>query len=724
MKPLQAWGGVECTVNRVGDRYFDQLERTGHTRRPGDLDLFAELKIKGLRFPALWERLAPRSLDEIDWCWTDVALPRLRELGIRPIVGFVHHGSGPHYTSLLDEGFATKLASYAQSFAQRYPWVDAYTPLNEPLTTARFSGLYGLWYPGARDTATFARILLHETRAITAAMRAVRSINPGAELVQTEDLGHVYSTPKLAYQARFENHRRWLGFDLLMGRVDPGHALYRWLLKAGLSKDDLNACRAEACVPDIIGINHYVTSNRFLDEHLEHYPACSHGGNGRHRYADVEAVRVGKSSLVSPRAILREAWERYEIPLAVTEAHIGCTRDEQMRWFNEIWKAAVDLRKTGADVRAVTSWSLLGAYDWDSLVTRDRGHYEPGAFDLRGPAPRPTGLCSLIRTRANGDEPDHPVLDSPGWWHRSHRILYRASTDAAEHGRSPAMSHTSRARELLITGARGTLGRAFARVCEQRGLAYRLLDRTALDITDLASIEQALESMKPWAVINAAGYCRVDDAEREPDACHRANALGPSLLAQACAQRMLPLVTFSSDLVFDGKARSPYRESDGVAPLGVYGLSKAQAEVDVLAAHPNALVVRTSAFFGPWDEYNFLTLTLRRLAQRIAVPAAQDMTVSPTYVPDLVNVSLDLVIDGAGGIWHLANQGATTWADFARSAASLRGHSTELVLPVPAASFGFTARRPEYSALGSERGSGLMPALEAAVERYGREIDF
>jgi dTDP-4-dehydrorhamnose reductase len=186
---------------------------------------------------------------------------------------------------------------------------------------------------------------------------------------------------------------------------------------------------------------------------------------------------------------------------------------------------------------------------------------------------------------------------------------------------------------------------------------------------------------------------------------------------------MLPLVTFSSDLVFDGKARSPYRESDGVAPLGVYGLSKAQAEKQVLAAHPAALVVRTSAFFGPWDEYNFLTLTLRHLAQHIAVSAADDITVSPTYVPDLVNATLDLVIDGAAGVWHLANQGATTWVDFARSAATLTGHSTELVMPVPAASFGFTARRPEYSALASERGSGLMPPLESAVERYTAECE-
>ena len=95
MDRLELWGGVECTVNRIGDRYFDQLERSGHLGRVADFDRFASIGIKALRFPALWERLAPHSLDAIDWSWTDSALERLCALGLRPIVGFVHHGSGP-----------------------------------------------------------------------------------------------------------------------------------------------------------------------------------------------------------------------------------------------------------------------------------------------------------------------------------------------------------------------------------------------------------------------------------------------------------------------------------------------------------------------------------------------------------------------------------------------------------------------------------------------------
>jgi dTDP-4-dehydrorhamnose reductase len=316
-----------------------------------------------------------------------------------------------------------------------------------------------------------------------------------------------------------------------------------------------------------------------------------------------------------------------------------------------------------------------------------------------------------------GRPPSHPALEAPGWWRREDRLLYRGGTAPR---RAKGIDVRKR-RELLITGARGTLGKAFARLCEQRGLACRLVDRQTLDIADAASVKAALETFAPWAVVNAAGYCRVDEAERDRGLCYRENALGPALLARACAARGVPLVTFSSDLVFDGRSRSPYRESDEVAPLCVYGLSKADAERDVLAAHAGALVVRTSAFFGPWDEYNFVTLTLRALARGEHVFAAEDLTVSPTYVPDLADASLDLLIDGANGIWHLANAGATTWADLAARTAQLRGYDAGRVVAVPCASLGFTARRPAYSALASERGSGVMPPLETALERYARE---
>src|SRR5678816_2034165 len=122
-------------------------------------------------------------------------MERLRALGIDPIVGLAHHGSGPFGTSLLDDGFAEGLAAFARTVAERYPWVGRYTPVNEPLTTARFSALYGVWYPHVCDDAAFLRATLHQVRATRLAMEAIRDVRNDAQLVQTEDLGRTHATP-------------------------------------------------------------------------------------------------------------------------------------------------------------------------------------------------------------------------------------------------------------------------------------------------------------------------------------------------------------------------------------------------------------------------------------------------------------------------------------------------------------------------------------------------
>lgn len=708
---LELWGGPECTVARVGDSYVDQLELTGHAARPADLALFGALGISAIRYPALWERVV-----RTGWRWPEERLTALRLAGIRPIVGLVHHGSGPPHTSLLDPAFPEKLAGHARAAAERLPWVDEWTPVNEPLTTARFSALYGHWYPHARDDLSFARALLAQCRAVVLAMREIRRVNPEARLVQTDDLGRTYSTPRLAYQAELENERRWLTFDLLCGDLGPERPLYEWLVAVGVAPAELEWFREHPCPPDVIGLNHYLSSERFLDERVERYPAHEHGGNGRDAYADVLAHRVRGESTNGFTGVLREGWERYGRPLALTEVQNGCTREEQLRWLDEAWQAAEAACGDGIDVRAVTLWALLGAYGWDALLTSGRGSYEPGAFDVSGGAPRPTAVAAMARALADGGAYDHPVLDSPGWWRRPMRLHYAPVGEP-----EAAPPRRAAPRRLLITGATGTLGRAFARLCELRGLPYDLVGRDELDIADPASVAAALDAFRPWAVVNSAGYVRVDDAERDEVRCRRENALGPRLLAQSCALRRLPLVTFSSDLVFDGAKTAPYVEPDAPAPLCVYGRSKAEAEEGVLAAHPATLVVRTSAFFGPWDEHNFAALTVRALARGDAVRAPADVSVSPTYVPDLVNAALDLLIDGESGIWHLANVGDTSWAGFARACAEARGLPPDGVEEVAAASLSLPAARPRYSVLGSERGAG-MATLEDALERWAAEL--
>ena len=722
---LELWAGVECTVNRVRSQYFDQLERSGHAARLSDLDLFASIGVRAMRYPILWERTAPDSLEQADWSWADERLARLRTLRIRPIVGLLHHGSGPRHTSLIDPAFPEKLADYARAVARRYPWVESYTPVNEPLTTARFSGLYGHWYPHGRDALTFARALLTQCRGTVLAMRAIREVNSGAQLVQTEDLGKTFSTLSLSYQAEFENERRWLSFDLLCGRVTREHPLRDYLIWLGIDEAALEWFVENPCAPSVVGINHYLTSERFLDERIERYPSCTHGGNGRHKYADVEAVRVCAEGIAGPRALLRETWERYGLPMAVTEVHLGCTREEQLRWMKEVWDAARSLREDGVLIRAVTAWSLLGAYDWHNLLTCENGHYEPGVFDLRGPSPRPTALARMLADLSAGREHERPLLATPGWWRRLTRLIYppvRRSPQPSSNERKRVSMSAGTSRPILITGGSGTLGRAFARLCDTRGLSFQLLTRQQLDIADAASIESALEEFEPWALVNAAGYVRVDDAEREPELCFRENTKGPETLARICARRAVKLATFSSDLVFDGQQQRPYVESDRVAPLNVYGQSKAEAEARVLEAHPASLVLRTSAFFGPWDEYNFVTAALRTLSAGQRFVAASDAVISPTYVPDLVNACLDLLIDDERGLWHLANDGALTWFDLARRVAELAGLDANSVEARTTAELQLAARRPLYSALGSERGL-LLPTLEDALSRYLRDCE-
>ena len=722
---MELWAGVECTVNRVGDQYSDQLERSGHALRSRDLERLATLGVRRLRYPILWERTAPESLDSLDWSWADERLSTLRSLGLMPIVGLVHHGSGPRYTNLLDPEFPEKLAQYAAAVARRYAWVTDYTPVNEPLTTARFSCLYGHWYPHKRDALSFARALLAQCRGTVLSMRAIRAVNPAAQLIQTEDLGKTFSTPTLAYQAEFENERRWLTFDLLCGRLVPHTPMWDYLRWLGIDEAEMQWFVDNQTAPEVLGVNHYITSERFLDERIARYPTQSHGGNGNHIYADVEAVRVRAAGVAGPKEILREMWERYRLPLAVTEIHLGCTREEQLRWLKEVWEAAVELRSQQVKVKAVTAWAAFGTFDWNSLCTSESGCYEPGLFDLRSPLPRPTALSSMIKTIAAGETYDHPVLDTPGWWHRWNRFSYTPVSNHLEQTLSPGSRSVKRggdaSRCVLITGGRGTLAQALGRICTERGLAYQLLSRDQLDIADRDSVLSAFDRYQPWAVVNAAGYVRVDDAEADAERCMRENVAGPVCLAKECERNQLPLVTFSTDLVFDGLKNEPYVESDACSPLNVYGRSKAEAELRVLEHNSNALVIRTSAFFGPWDRFNFVHAVLDTLTKGRPFIAASDISVSPTYVPDLVNAVLDLLIDAEHGIWHLANAGTVTWAEFARLAAAKAGHAMEGVQARPAQALNFVAPRPPFSALSSER-AGLMPRLEDSLDRCVREM--
>jgi dTDP-4-dehydrorhamnose reductase len=501
------WGGLECTVNRVGDRYFDQTLRTGHHERISDLARFAELGISAIRYPVLWERTAPDGLAHADWRWPDERLAALRALGVRPIVGLVHHGSGPRDTNLLDPRFPERLAAYARAVAERYPWVEDWTPVNEPLTTARFSSLYGHWYPHNHDDLSFARALLNQCRAVVLAMEAIRSVTSRARLIQTDDLGKTFSTPDLAYQAAWENERRWLTWDLLTGTLTVNGPLWGWMRRLGIPDADLRWFLKHPCPPDIVGINHYLSSARFLDDRLQRYPGEEAGTNGQHRYVDVLAARVLPDGAPGAGDFLTEAWQRYHLPVAITEAHNGCTREEQVRWLDDVWQGAREARAAGADVRAVTAWSLLGAFDWDHMVTQDQGHYEPGVFDLRAPEPRPTALAHMVRALATEGHYAHPVLAEPGWWRQPDRLYHPAEMGGItlKDGNEQSSRASRTPQPILVVGEEGAPRDALTAACRQRYLACHVVESQDPALGKAGTVDRVLRTINPWAVIDLRG---------------------------------------------------------------------------------------------------------------------------------------------------------------------------------------------------------------------------
>ncbi len=671
--PVELWGGIECTHARIGARRFDQLERSGHLSRPDDLDLIADLGISALRYPVLWERIAPDGdLRRADWAWTDERLGRLRELGVRAIVGLLHHGNGPTDVDLLDQAFPERFARFAASVAERYPWVDAYVPVNEPLTTARFCGLYAFWHPHRADAASFARILHHQLRGSILAMDAIRDVNPDALFIQNEDIGKVHATPTLAYEAGIQNERRWLTFDLLSGRVTPEHPMWS-TLAAGIPGGDLEAYAASPFPPDIVGFDHYVTSERFLDEALDPYPEHYRAANGRHVYADVEAVWSLSHGPVGVESLLQEAWDRYRRPMALTEVHLGGTREEQIRWLVESYEAAVAVRARGGDVRAVTAWSLLGMYDWNTLLMDPSGFYESGAFDVRGGTLRRTALADTVAALARGGSYAHPVLAVPGWWRRPERLIFRheqapapdeaaageirTSHGAVEPERADLHSlgggsgsrRPSGPRLALVTNG-GAIALAFRTACASRGLPIEEIE-IGVD-ADPAWVRDAVSSVAPWGVIDAVGFAGAIGAMYEEELLGRgprehdvgSGVATHTAVAAAAERARVGLVVASSWTVFDGSEDTPRYETEVPDASTTLGRAWRAVEDAVRAGAPHALVVRPGPLLG---------------CPLIPLDAPRDATlvVAPAFAPDVANVALDLLIDAENGIWHLANAG-------------------------------------------------------------------
>jgi dTDP-4-dehydrorhamnose reductase len=232
-------------------------------------------------------------------------------------------------------------------------------------------------------------------------------------------------------------------------------------------------------------------------------------------------------------------------------------------------------------------------------------------------------------------------------------------------------------------------------------------------------VADAIARHRPWAVVQAGDSPGIDAAEIGAGHPVERHTLGHAVLARACADAGVDLLTFSSDQVFDGRKQAPYVETDDVCPINAYGRSKAAAERQVLQAHPASLVLRTGGFFSPWDRENFLSQAMATLTHGRAFTAANDVVATPVFLPDLVNAALDLLVDRETGLWHVTHAEPVTWAELVARTCAIAGVGARGLRPRSCEQLDLAARRPPYTALASNR-STLLPALDDALGRYVR----
>ncbi|MFJ8463307.1 dTDP-4-dehydrorhamnose reductase [Streptomyces swartbergensis] len=285
----------------------------------------------------------------------------------------------------------------------------------------------------------------------------------------------------------------------------------------------------------------------------------------------------------------------------------------------------------------------------------------------------------------------------------------------------------------LITGAGGMLGHDVVEELTRRGEEVVGLDRTALDITRPAAVDEAVREHRPGLVVNCAAYTAVDDAESDEARALEINGEGPRLLARACAAHGARMIHVSTDYVFSGEARTtPYPEEHPTGPRTAYGRTKLAGERAVLEELPGAsAIVRTAWLYGVHGT-NFVRTMIGLEARRDTLDVVDDQRGQPTWSGDVAERIADLGVrlgPDAHGVFHATNSGEATWYELAREVFSLIGADPDRVRPTSSAAFPRPAPRPAYSALAHRRWQEIglpLPrdwrsALHEALPRIRKE---
>lgn len=271
---------------------------------------------------------------------------------------------------------------------------------------------------------------------------------------------------------------------------------------------------------------------------------------------------------------------------------------------------------------------------------------------------------------------------------------------------------------ILVFGNGGQLGQELMAAAQAAGIPLIGLTRAEADITNVTTVRRVVHDLKPRVVINAGAYTKVDRAEEEEGEAFLVNAIGPSALARSCLAAGVPLVHVSTDYVFDGSKDGAYTEDDPVAPLGVYGRSKAQGEVVIRRILPQHVIVRTSWVYGVHGA-NFLKTILRLAAEREELRIVADQRGCPTSTQDLAGALLTVaqrLMAGQGGYgtYHFAGAGVTTWHGFAQRIVEAQQPFTgraPKVVPIPTKDYPTPAQRPMNSELDTRRFAAVFGVM-------------
>ena|ERR1051326_913795 len=353
------------TINQ-GQERVDELEKCGHyTHWRTDFDLVQELGIRFLRYgPPLYRTfLGPQ---RFDWSFADQTFQELKRRQIMPITDLCHFGVPDWIGNFQNPDFPELFAGYARAFAERFPWVQLYTPVNEMYVCALFSGRYGWWNEQLTTDHGFVTALKHIAKANVLAMRAILKICPDAIFIQSESSEYFHAAnPRAIKSAELLNEQRFLSLDLNYAQR-VGSEMYEYLMDNGMTRDEyhffMHHSPKHHC---IMGNDYYVTNEHRVS-------------------ADGQAESSGE--IFGYDEITRQYYKRYKLPVMHTETNTtqGPNGDEAVKWLQKEWANVLRLRNDGIPIVGFTWYSLTDQVDWDNALRENKGTVNSlGLFDLK-----------------------------------------------------------------------------------------------------------------------------------------------------------------------------------------------------------------------------------------------------------------------------------------------------------------------------------------------------